>query len=264
MSAKVDPNEETIQMGVRIPKSLAGALDAEAKRLEAQHPGLRFTRSEVARAVLTRVLLLQAPVVDPTPPAPAVANPTPPKAPAPARQPALPVVAPAKQTLEQAVIAALKAVEAPGIGGELAMDLAAVVRALEAQGHQREAINAELLRLGTAGVLELMPDSGGGNERKEDRAIVPRAPNLPDGRPGDPLLTAMWKARPVDPSPAHDPDALRVRFREALRLKKTSINKSAEPAGCSTTPLRRWLNDGKELDALYRENLEPYLTSVGA
>ena len=144
------------------------------------------------------------------------------------------------------------------------MDLATVVRDLEAQGRQREAINAELLRLGTAGVLELMPDSGNPKERKEDRAIVPRAPDLPDGRPGDPLLTATWKARPVDPPTEQDSDALRVRFREALRLKKTSINKSAEPAGCSTTPLRRWLNDGKELDALYRENLDKFLLTVSA
>jgi hypothetical protein len=261
MSAKVDPNEETIQMGVRIPKSLAGALDAEAKRLEAQHPGLRFTRSEVARAVLTRVLLLQAPVVDPTPPAPAVANPTPPKAPAPARQPTLPTVAPAPLTLEQAVIAALKAVEKAGIGGELEMDLATVVRALEAQSYTREAINAELVHLGTEGVdvLVLIPDSGGGNELKEDRAIVPR--RMVDGVP---FLKAHWKKRPVDPPTEQDSDALRVRFREALRLKKTSINKSAEPAGCSTTPLRRWLNDGKELDALYRENLDKFLLTVGA
>lgn len=259
MSAKVDPNEETIQMGVRIPKSLAGALDAEAKRLEAQHPGLRFTRSEVARAVLTRVLLLQAPVVDPTP---AVANPTPPKAPAPARQPTLPTVAPAPLTLEQAVIAELKAVEKPAkTGGELEMDLAAVVRSLEAQGHQREAIHTELKRLGTEGVdvLKLQPDSGGGNELKEDRAIVPR--RMGDGVP---FLKAHWKARPADPPTEQDSDALRVRFREALRLKKTSINKSAEPAGCSTTPLRRWLNDGKELDALYRENLDKFLLTVSA
>jgi hypothetical protein len=171
---------------------------------------------------------------------------------------------PAPPTLEQAVIAALKAVEKPGIGGELVMDLAAVVRALEAQGHQREAINAELLRLGTVGVLELIPDSGNPHERIADRAIVPRAPALPDGRPGDPLLTATWKVRPADPPTEQDSDALRVRFREALRLKKTSINKSAEPAGCSTTPLRRWLNDGKELDALYRENLDKFLLTVGA
>lgn len=257
MSAKVDPNEETIQMGVRIPKSLADALDAESARLEAQLPGHRFTRSDVARAVLMRALLLQAPVVDPTPPTPAAAPPKP------ARQPTLPTVAPAKQTLEQAVIAALKAVEKPAeTGGELVMDLATVVRDLEAQGRQREAINAELLRLGTAGVaqvLELIPDSGYGDELKEDRAIVPR--RMGDGVP---FLKAHWKARPADPPTEQDSDALRVRFREALRLKKTSINKSAEPAGCSTTPLRRWLNDGKELDALYRENLDKFLLTVSA
>jgi hypothetical protein len=88
---------------------------------------------------------------------------------------------------------------------------------------------------------------------------------VPQGLDGTPLLEARWKNRPeTAPSPARDSDALRVRFREALRLKKTSINKSAQPAGCSITPLRRWLNEGKALDPLYRENLEKHLDAEGA
>ena len=195
MSAKVDPNEETIQMGVRIPKSLAGALDAEAKRLEAQHPGLRFTRSEVARAVLTRVLLLQAPVVvDPTPPKAEAPAPPPPARKAPAK----PVVAPAPLTFEQTVIAALKDVEKAETGGTLVMEVAAVVRALEAQGHSRVDVHAELERLDKAGVLKLMPDAGGGNELKEDR------PFCPVSIQGQTLSTVLWSKRPDDPSPEQD------------------------------------------------------------
>lgn len=96
MNAKIDPNEATIQMGVRITATLAGALDAEVKCLEREHPGFRYTRSEVARAILHRVLLTPAPAIGtdrlqvPTPqtPEPAqLADQNPPKPPTEAAQP---------------------------------------------------------------------------------------------------------------------------------------------------------------------------------
>ena len=271
MSAKLNAEQtgESVVVAVRLPPNLLAGLDRLVGQM-ANPPYVKPTRSEIARGLIEeRLQSLGVLEAAPTAPSKPVANPTPPKAEAPAaapppkpahKAPVKPVgQLPLPPTLEQAVIAELKAVETPRTGGKLVMDLAAVVRALEAQGYQRAAIHAELERLDRAGVLELMPDSGNPNERKEDRAIVP--PRIGDGVP---LLDAGWSKRPVDPSPEQDSDALRVRFREALRLKKTSINKSAEPAGCSTTPLRRWLNDGKELDALYRENLDKFLLTVSA
>lgn len=256
MSKKLNAEQtgESVVVAVRLPPNLLAGLDRVVEQ-SARPPLSSPTRSEVARGLIEMALgslgALEAaakPVAAPPKP---VANPTLPKAPAPARQPTLPVVAPAKQTLEQAVIAALKAVEAPGIGGELAMDLAAVVRALEAQGHQREAINAELLRLGTAGVLELMPDSGNPNERKEDRAIVPRAPNLPDGRPGDPLLTATWKARPVDPPTArtYTDEQLLARLKAFQDRTEKTEREVADGAGIGKDTLNRWTN-GKTKNGL--------------
>ena len=270
MSAKVDPNEETIQMGVRIPKSLADALDAESARLEAQLPGHRFTRSDVARAVLTRALLLQAPVVDPTP---AVANPTPPKAEAPAaapppkpahKAPAKPASQlPLPPTLEQAVIAELKAVEKPAeTGGELEMDLATVVRALEAQGHQREAIHTELKRLGTEGVdvLKLEPDSGGGNELKEDRAIVPR--RMGDGVP---FLKARWNKRPVDPPTArtYTDEQLLARLKAFQEKTGQTERDVADGAGIGKDTLNRWTN-GKTKNGLKTRDKAKLITYLDA
>ena len=258
MSAKVDPNEETIQMGVRIPKSLADALDAESARLEAQLPGHRFTRSDVARAVLTRALLLQAPVVvDPTPPTPAAAPPKP------ARKAPAPAAAPAPLTFEQAVIAALKAVEKPAkTGGELEMDLAAVVRSLEAQGHQREAIHTELKRLGTEGVdvLKLEPDSGGGNELKEDRAIVPR--RMGDGVP---FLKARWNKRPVDPPTArtYTDEQLLARLKAFQEKTGQTEREVADGAGIGKDTLNRWTN-GKTKNGLKTRDKAKLITYLDA
>ena len=146
-----------------------------------------------------------------------------------------PPKAPTLPPIKNAVLAALKANEQPG---KDLLDVAAVVRALEAQGHERTAIHAELVRLGTAGVdvLELRPDSGNGNERSDDRAIVPK------GLDGTPLLTARWKNRPeAVPPQEHDSDALRARFKAAMAAKKTGPSKAAEFTECSERSIRRWL-----------------------
>lgn len=263
MSKKLNADQtgESVVVAVRLPPDLLAGLDrvvAEAARPPFSSP----TRSEVARGLIETALrslgVLEAAAAAPAPappkPVPAAAPPSKParKAPAPAAAPA-----PVRASIGEAVLAALRAAER---AGDDLLDVAAVVRSVEAQGYTREETQAELVRLGTAGVdvLELRPDSGNGNERQEDRAIVPR------GLDGNPFLTARWINRPeTAPSPENDSDALRVRFREALRLKKTSINKSAEPAGCSITPLRRWLNEGKALDPLFRENLAKHLDSIG-
>ena len=186
------------------------------------------------------------------PPKP-VANPTPPKAEAPARKaPSKPVgqlpLPPATLTFEQAVIAALKAVEKPVTGGELEMDLATVVRALEAQGHQREAIHTELKRLGTEGVdvLKLQPDSGYGDELKEDRAIVPR--RMGDGVP---FLKARWNKRPVDPPTArtYTDEQLLARLKAFQEKTGQTEREVADGAGIGKDTLNRWTN-GKTKNGL--------------
>lgn len=262
MTKRIDPNVATTRtVGVRLTPEQLVQLDEEVALSNASAVGAQASQASVARALLVEALQARALARSAKPThtkAPAGASILQPLQDAAPRSPAAPptpapAAAPATLTFEQAVLAALKANEQPGTD---LLDVAAVVRSLEADWHPT-AIHAELVRLGTAGVdvLELRPDSGNGNERQEDRAIVPK------GLDGTPLLTARWLKRPT---PEHDSDALRVRFREALRLKKTSINKSAEPAGCSITPLRRWLNEGKELDPLYRENLAKHLDRIGA
>lgn len=268
MSKKLNAEQtgESVVVAVRLPPNLLAGLDRVVEQ-SARPPLSSPTRSEVARGLIEMALgslgALEAaakPVAAPPKP---VANPTLPKAPAPARQPTLPVVAPAKQTLEQAVIAALKAVEAPGIGGELAMDLAAVVRALEAQGHQREAINAELLRLGTAGVLELMPDSGGGNERKEDRAIVPQ------GLDGTPLLEARWKNRPTESPAVAETNSTDEQLSARLKAHRKATGKTerqvADASGIQKDRLNRWTNGTKKsLNPEDHAKLAKYLDAEGA
>lgn len=258
MSKKLNDEQtgESVVVAVRLPPDLLAGLDrvvAQAARPPFSSP----SRSEVARGLIETALrslgVLEAAAVAPAPSKPAAKTP----AAAPARKAPSPAPAPVRASIGDAVLAALRAAER---AGDDLLDVAAVVRTVEAQGYTREETQAELVRLGTAGVdvLELRPDSGNGNERSDDRAIVPR------GLDGNPLLHARWKNRPeTAPSPASDSDALRVRFREALYLKKTSINQSAKPAGCSITPLRRWLNEGKALDPLFRENLAKHLDSIG-
>ncbi len=45
----------------RLPAGLRDALDAEAKRLSAQLPGVEISRSDAVRILLTRVLTLATP-----------------------------------------------------------------------------------------------------------------------------------------------------------------------------------------------------------
>ena len=211
MSKKLNAEQtgESVVVAVRLPPDLLTGLDrvvAQAARPPFSSP----SRSEVARGLIETALrslgaleaAATAPTVAPSKPAPAGANPTPQKAEAPAAAPPrpayqrprtqfsedgpepirrpptqwtgelVPAAAPARASIGEAVLAALRAAER---AGDDLLDVAAVVRAIEAQGYTREETHAELVRLGTAGVdvLELRPDSGGGNERKEDRAIVP-------------------------------------------------------------------------------------------
>jgi hypothetical protein len=47
---------KTVQVAFRFPEALVERLDAHAKRLEAEQPGLTFTRADVVRVLLTRGL----------------------------------------------------------------------------------------------------------------------------------------------------------------------------------------------------------------
>jgi len=164
-----------------------------------------------------------------------------------------------KPPLENAAIAALHAVEVPGVD---LLDVATVVRNLEAQGHERAAIHAELLRLGTAGVdvLELRPDSGNGNERIDDRAIVP------PGLDGTPLLTARWLKRPeATPSPEHGSDALLARLKAHRAATGKTERQVADACGIQKDRMNRWTNGTKKtLSPDDEKKLVAYLDSVGA
>jgi len=164
-----------------------------------------------------------------------------------------------KPPLENAAIAALHAVEVPGAD---LLDVAAVVRALETQGHERAAIHEELVRLGTAGVdvLELRPDSGNGNERQEDRAIVPK------GLDGVPLLTArLLKRTEAVPSQEHDSDALRARLKAHRVATGKTERQVADACGIQKDRMNRWTNGTKKtLSPDDEKKLVAYLDSVGA
>jgi hypothetical protein len=41
-----------VQIGLRLPRSVADAIDAHAAGIMAQHPGLEVSRSDAARALL--------------------------------------------------------------------------------------------------------------------------------------------------------------------------------------------------------------------
>lgn len=53
VAPRLDPNSATsIPLAVRLTQRLADALDTEVNRLRAMHPGVTFTRSDIARAAL--------------------------------------------------------------------------------------------------------------------------------------------------------------------------------------------------------------------
>jgi hypothetical protein len=58
--------DDSVQLGVRIPRALLTALDREVSRMKAAVPGVEFTRSDAVRAVLTRALTTPKPA--PAPP----------------------------------------------------------------------------------------------------------------------------------------------------------------------------------------------------
>ena len=168
--------------------------------------------------------------------------------------PASPVSAPkravAPESLSDAVLASIRATAKADSD---VFDVAPVVRQLEERGYKRAAIHAEIMRLGTAGVdvIELRPDSGNPNERKEERAIVPR------GREGNPFLQGrlLLKAPPVD--------ALLVRYNAAIAEKKTSARKAAPIIGAgSPAELWRWARGESELADKLRLKLAKYLDTL--
>ncbi len=70
VAPRLDPNNATsIPLAVRLTQRLADALDAEVNRLRAMHPGLTFTRSDVARAALLQRFCPEATAPVATPPA---------------------------------------------------------------------------------------------------------------------------------------------------------------------------------------------------
>lgn len=48
--------DDSVQLGLRVPRSLLGALDVEATVLGIKTPGITFTRSDAMRSILTRAL----------------------------------------------------------------------------------------------------------------------------------------------------------------------------------------------------------------
>jgi hypothetical protein len=48
--------EPTLQTAFRLPESLIKRIDAHAKRMETENPGLEFTRVDAVRSLLTRAL----------------------------------------------------------------------------------------------------------------------------------------------------------------------------------------------------------------
>ena len=267
MTKRIDPNVATTRtVGVRLTPEQLVQLDEEVALSNASAVGAQASQASVARALLVEALQARALARSAKPThtkAPAGASILQPLQDAAPRSPAAPptpapAAAPATLTFEQAVIAALKANEKPGTD---LLDVAAVVRSLEADWHPT-AIHAELVRLGTAGVdvLELRPDSGNGNERSEDRAIVPK------GLDGTPLLTARWKNRPeAVPSSDGDSDALRARLKAHRVAAGKTERQVADACGIQKDRMNRWTNGTKKtLSPDDEKKLVAYLDSVGA
>ena len=271
MSKKLNAEQtgESVVVAVRLPPDLLTGLDrvvAQAARPPFSSP----SRSEVARGLIETALhSLGALEAAATAPAPVLASAAPPPTPAPAAAPPkparkapAPAAAPARASIGEAVLAALRAAER---AGDDLLDVAAVVRIAEGKGYTREETQAELVRLGTAGVdvLELRPDSGGGNERKEDRAIVPQ------GLDGTPLLEARWKNRPTE-SPAvaetnSTDEQLRARLKAHREATKKTERQVADASGIQKDRLNRWTNGTKKnLNPEDHAKLAKYLDSVGA
>lgn len=252
MSKKLNSEQtgEAVVVAVRLPPHLLAGLDRVVARVS-NPPFSMPTRSEVARGLIETALRASGDLE--AKPTHTKATATTPSKPAPT--PKVPTLPP----IENAVLAALKANEQPGAD---LLDVAAVVRNLEAQGHERTAIHAELVRLGTAGVdvLELRPDSGNGNERQEDRAIVPK------GLDGVPLLTArLLKRTEPTPSPEHDSDALRARLKAYREKTGKTERQVADACGIQKDRMNRWTNGTKKtLSPDDAKKLDTYLTAEGA
>lgn len=272
MSKKLNAEQtgESVVVAVRLPPDLLTGLDrvvAQAARPPFSSP----SRSEVARGLIeTALRSLGALEAAATAPAPVLASAAPPPTPAPAAAPPKPArkaPAPAAHRaalapIGEAVFAALRAAER---AGDDLLDVAAVVRAVEAQGYTREETHAELVRLGTAGVdvLELRPDSGGGNERKEDRAIVPQ------GLDGTPLLEARWKNRPTESPAVAETNSTDEQLSARLKAHRKATGKTerqvADASGIQKDRLNRWTNGTKKsLNPEDHAKLAKYLDAEGA
>jgi len=256
MSKKLNADQtgESVVVAVRLPPDLLAWVD-QVVAAAARPPFSSPSRSEVVRGIVETarrlgiVEMASAPAVTPPKPAPAAAPPL-----KPARKAPAPAAAPARASIGEAVLAALRAAER---AGDDLLDVAAVVRAVEAQGYTREETQAELVRLGTAGVdvLELRPDSGGGNERKEDRAIVPQ------GLDGTPLLEARWKNRPTNSTD----EQLSARLKAHRKATGKTERQVADASGIQKDRLNRWTNGTKKsLNSEDHEKLAKYLDAEGA
>jgi hypothetical protein len=121
--------------------------------------------------------------------------------------------------LEQAVIAALKNAERLAESGQTEIDIAAAVRALEAQGHSRVAVHAELFRLDRSGVLELVPESAA-----KAPAVATKAETSAKREP----------VRPANRKKAHR-DGQFTRLSDAERLKVATIGVAKIAASIHST-----------------------------
>lgn len=67
---RLDPNDDTGQIGVRLPRTMIEAIDAELDVLRMEMPGKAFSRSDVVRMALRRYLAdepgADAPVASPS------------------------------------------------------------------------------------------------------------------------------------------------------------------------------------------------------
>lgn len=237
MSRKLSTEEDSVQLGIRLPRSLLSALDVEVSRLSALvAPELRgvvnLTRSDAVRTILQRAL---APVATSAPSAPAQV----PVDAGPSAPVAVPIAAPDLEArvwaaLERAAPSTTRLVNLP--------DLAALVPELAPA-----AVVAELLRLDAAHRIELRPWSSVDALTPAQRAWCP------SGHDGAPLGCARMLApvAPGDQAPAVQsiaapaPD-LRARFEAAATTDPKRVNNSTASRALETTEvrIRRWRKGG--------------------
>jgi len=286
-------DDKTVQLGIKLPKSLLRALDIEVDRLRAQVPAelravvkVTINKSDVVRSILERALL----------PAPALPAAT--SVPADARQPDLFAARPA------ATSAPVAAPAAPVVGADLeARVFAAIERIADARSHMAHVpdlvrelpdlvpavLHRALLALDYAGRIELRPWSGARALPESERAWCPP---MDDGSPlamvrlvaapaastaerlmlaGNVPALSNWgraqaasRAQATAPAAAPAPD-LRARFKAAAAAdpKRVSNVAAARAIGSNDRRIGRWLKHETELSSEETAKLVAWLEGLG-